>query len=119
MFAALVALGAAVSAGPLNGPDFWQGITGSPFRCYRDTIITNLTSGNSTTCGTLVAHMQRSTNSHIPCYQHVTTVAQNFVVESAHQGLASLSESERRQGVIKACRPCCGDAYPWERKTDM
>ena len=111
--------GGTALAGPLNGPNFWNGITGSPFTCYRDVIIKNLTSGQATTCGSLVAYHARSQTQHSPCYQYVTTVAPQFALEVAHQGLGSLSDAQRQEGVIKACRPCCGDAYPWAPKTDM
>lgn len=107
-----------ILAAPLAGPGLWDAISHNPYKCYRDLIVKNTTSGEFLTCGSLVAKHQRLQNS-VPCFSWISHVSPSLVLETDKQGLDGLSAAEQSSGVVAECRSCCSGAYPWAPKTDM
>lgn len=110
-----------VTAAQLNEPNLWASQTTNPFKCLRDTLVTNKTSGLTTTCGDLVAAYARLPYPKSSCFTHFALVS-DLRIESQHQTVspgASPSDYELQHSVRLHCRPCCPDSYPWQAKPDM
>ncbi len=110
-----------VTASPLNGPNLWTAHTNNPFKCLRDTLVTNTTSGLITTCGDLVATHARLPQPKHECYTWFGMVS-DLRIDSLHQTVTpgmNPSEYELLHSVRVHCRPCCAGVFPWTVKTDM